>query len=233
MPPFVLRTDPKLRFLKGLERADLKEVLAAAKPRHIPAHSVVVQQERPADRVFLLTKGRARYFYVTEEGRKLALSWLVPGDIFGGAALLAEPSWFLVSTETVKDSEVLVWERSVMQGLVARYPRLLQNALLVASDYLVWYLATHIGLICRTADQRFASVLLTLAHSIGQKGPRGMELDVTNEELASAAAVTPFTASRLMSQWQRSGAVLKSRGRVVVCAPEKLLSSGGKKPEND
>ena len=227
MPPFALRTDPKLRFLNGIDSSELKEILKAAKSRRITADTLVVQQEHFAEELFLLTKGRARYFYLTEEGQKLALSWLIPGDIFGGAALLSEPSWYLVSTETVKDCDVLVWERSVIQDLGRRFPKLLQNALLVASDYLAWYVAVQRALTCHTADRRFASVLLTLAHNIGQKGPSGMELDVTNEELASAAAVTPFTAARLMSQWRRSGAVIKSRGKVVVCSPERLLTPNG------
>ena len=39
---------------------------------------------------------------------------------------------------------------------------------------------------------------------------------ITNEELASAAAITLFAASRFMSEWQRSGAVVKTRGKILV-----------------
>jgi CRP-like cAMP-binding protein len=51
-----------------------------------------------------------------------------------------------------------------------------------------------------------------------------MEINVTNEELADAAAVTLFTVSRLLSRWHRSGDVIKKRGKVVICRPERLLS---------
>lgn len=225
MPPSILRTDPRSRFLKGFDPQSLKEILAAARLRRVPARSVVVQQEHPADQLFLLTKGHARYFFLTEQGRKIVLAWLLPGDVFGAASLLSEPSWYLVSAETVTNSELLVWKRSVMEHLTARYPRLLQNALLIASDYMALYLAAHIGLTCHTAKERFGSVLLTLAQNIGHKGSRGMELEVTNEELANAAAVTRFTASRLLTEWQREGAIVKSRGKILVRRPEQLLSS--------
>jgi len=55
------------------------------------------------------------------------LLWLVPGEIFGGASLLAKPSAFLVSTETVRDSCVLVWERKTIRGLATRYPKLFET----------------------------------------------------------------------------------------------------------
>ena len=92
-------------------------------------------------------------------------------------------------------------------------PVLLENALSTASDYLSWYLAAHVALTCHSAEQRLAGVLESLAGVIGQKVSGGVELDVTNEELASAANVTHFTASRLIGRWQRHNVMKKSRGK--------------------
>jgi len=213
----------KSRFLEGIGPPDLKVILAAAKPRQFPANSINMSQGNPADYLYLLTKGRARYFFTTEEGRKLLLLWLSPGEIFGGSALLAIPSSYLASTETVKDSHVLAWDRSTIRGLAARYPKLLENALLTASDYLAWYVAAHVALTSHSARKRLGGVVICLAELIGEKVPGGFEFDATNEELASAANITPFTASRLLSEWQRNRAVLKRRGKILLCSPEKLL----------
>ncbi len=57
--------------------------------------------------------------------------------------------------------------------------------------------------------------------------PEGIELDVNNEELVNEANVTLFTASRMLSEWQRSGMVLKNRGKVLLRSPEQLLSQEG------
>ena len=46
---------------------------------------------------------------------------------------------------------------------------------------------------------------------------------VRNEDLASAANITTFTASRIMSEWERARMVRKGRGRVLIPAPERLL----------
>ena len=118
---------------------------------------------------------------------------------------------------------MLVWDRPTIRGLIARCPRLLENALLTASDNLAWHITSYIGLACHTARRRVAQVLVTLARTIGHEVSAGVVLQITNEELANAANVTPFTASRLMSEWQRDRALVKRRGKVLLRSPERLF----------
>lgn len=221
--PAFVADHPRSRFLSGFSPPDLKTILGAARQQHFTSNSVVVSQGSPAEHLFLLTKGRARFFFNTQEGNKVILLWLTPGEIFGGAALLSTPVSYLVSTETLKDSSMLVWDRVALRTLAGRYPRLLENALLIAHDYLAWYVADHLALVGQTARQRLAGVLVCLAQTIGEKVSGGFEFDATNEELASAANVTSFTASRLLSEWQTNGAVIKHRGRVLLRSRERLF----------
>jgi CRP-like cAMP-binding protein len=212
------------QFLDGLTPTDRDTILAAATLRRFAANSVITNQGHPADHFFLLTKGLARFFFVTEEGKKLLFQWFGPGDLFGARSILSDNSSYLFSTETVTTSSVLVWDHPTIRGLVKRYPRLLENALLTASDYVAWHLASHINLACYTVRQRLAQVLVTLARTIGKETSDGVELQITNEELANAANITTFTASRLMSKWQRDRALVKRRGKVLLRWPERLFS---------
>jgi CRP-like cAMP-binding protein len=218
-----LPSDLRSRFLDGLAPHDLEVIRAAATERRYLANFVITNQGNPAEHLFLLTSGHARYFYITQNGQKTLLLWVTPGDILGGAAFLSRPSKYLLSSEAVKDTQFLVWDRATIRGLAVKYPRLLENALFMGSDYLGWYLADHVALVCDTARERLAQVLIHLAGVIGQKVQGGVEFDVTNEELASAANITPFTASRLLSEWQTSRAVVKRRGKILLRSPERLL----------
>src|ERR1700704_3592710 len=155
------------RFLDGLNPADVKVVLSAAKQRHLPARWVITDQGDSADHLYLLAAGRSRYFFVTKEGRKHVLLWLPPGEIFGSASLLTKPSTYIVSTETGRPSSVLVWNRATIRDLVQRYPRLAENVLEVASDYLRIYVATHIALTSGTARERLFPVLSNLVFGFG------------------------------------------------------------------
>jgi CRP/FNR family transcriptional regulator, nitrogen oxide reductase regulator len=218
--------DLKAQFLEGLAPGDLKSILGAAAKMRFPANSVVVNQGEPARRMFLLAEGGARFFYLSPEGHKLIGPRILPGDIFGGAAILLKPCSYLASTETVKDSRVLAWDRNTIRALAGRYPRLMDNSLCLAFDYLDWAILAHIGLACHSARVRLAQTLADLTRAVGHKNFGGVELHVTNEELADAANVTVFTASRLLSEWHRDGAVVKSRGKVQLRHPERLFSRG-------
>jgi CRP-like cAMP-binding protein len=212
------------RFLGGISAPDVAAILREARPRRFRPESIITHQGDAATELFLITKGRARHFVTAPDGQKVLLLWLPVGEIFGGATLLAERSAYRVSTEAVKDTTTLVWSRSTMQALAARYPRIRDNALWIASDYLDWYLAAHIALSCHTASQRLAGVMVSMGPLLGRVVPGGLELDVTNEELANAAHITPFTASRLLSEWHRQRAVIKRRGRVVLVSPDQLIA---------
>ena len=213
------------RFLAGMSTPDMQALLARATPRRFRPNSVVTHQGAPATELFMITKGRARHFFMTPDGQKILLLWLPPGEIFGSATLLSEQSVYRVCTETVRDTSLLVWSRPAIRTLAARYPRIMENALWTASDYIDWLLAAHVALSAHTASQRLAGVLVSLAPLLGRAVPGGVELDVTNEELASAAHITPFTTSRLLNAWQRHRTVIKRRGRVVLVAPEQLVRS--------
>jgi CRP/FNR family transcriptional regulator, nitrogen oxide reductase regulator len=210
-------------FLEGLSKPEVRSILAAATVRRFAANSVIAQQEGPADYFFLLRTGCARIFYITQQGRKVLLRWLLPGEIMGGAALLAKPYSYLVGTEMVKSGSAFVWHRNTIRDFATRYPKLLDNALRVAAEYLTWFVAAHMALVSTAARERLAHVLLSLAQGIGRRVPGGIQLDITNEQLANTANITLFTASRFLSEWQRSGALEKSRGSLTVCDPRRLF----------
>jgi CRP-like cAMP-binding protein len=212
-----------VELLRGLKPREIDLILAAGRRRRFSAKSVMTYQGEPAEQLLLLWKGRARYFYETPNDKKLILKWIMPGHIFGGAALVSGPSTYLVSTEAVRDSIVLEWNGPTIRDLARRFPQLLENAHLIDMDYVSWYVAAHAALASQSARQRLASVLFGLARSIGQKVSGGIELDVTNEELADSANITPYTTSRLISEWHSSGAIRRHRGKIRLLSPETFL----------
>jgi len=223
--PELLRTVAKLRppFLEDLAPSEIGAMLAVAKQLRFLANSVVTNQGHPATRLYMVLSGGARSFYLTPGGQKLHVHSYPPGEMFGGMAIVARDSEYVVSTEAVKDSHMLVWERASAREFVLKYPQLLDNALSIAADYLNVSIAAQVALSCHTARQRLAEVLVNLASGVGRRVGGGIELMVRNEELATAANITPFTVSRLISEWQRTGMLAKTRGKLLLSSPERLL----------
>jgi CRP/FNR family transcriptional regulator, nitrogen oxide reductase regulator len=209
--------------LQSMKPQEIDLILAAARSRRFSAKAVMTHQGEPADHLLLLRTGRARYFYETPHGRKIILRWITPGQVFAAAALISRPSTYLVSTEAVRDSVVLVWDGPTIRVLARRFPRVLENVLILAMDHFTWYVAAHAALASETARQRLANVLLGLAPKFGQTVSHGVELDATNEELANSANISPYSASRIISEWQKAGAIRKYRGKILLRSPQKLF----------
>jgi CRP/FNR family transcriptional regulator, nitrogen oxide reductase regulator len=208
-----------------LAKSELDDVLSKASHRRFLGSSVILYEEDPAERIFLLTSGRGRHFVLTRKGHKILLHWLTAGQVFGGTAMISAPFRYLASTEVVADSCALVWDRKTIRELVTRIPRLLDNALsLAVTERIAWLIAARVSLSSDDASSRVADLLISLACGIGKDGPDGVEIPVGNEDLALGTSVSQFTVSRTLSKWQREGILKKGRGRVILCQPELLVS---------
>jgi CRP-like cAMP-binding protein len=210
-------------FLQGMAPDDVANVLQAATLRRFPARSIIASEGHRADEIFLIIQGRARTFTTTPKGEKVLLLRIPPGDPSGGRALLARPTEYLVSTEAVTDCSALVWSRSSILFLTKQFPILLENALMIASEYFAVLRDLLVAASHHTASERIAQVLANLSREVGRKGFEGTVINISNEDLANEANVTIFTVSRTLNEWQRKGLVLKRRGQVVLRSPEQLV----------
>jgi CRP-like cAMP-binding protein len=216
-------TELKPRFLEGLNSMEASAILGVARRERFSANSLITGEGDAAEHLYIVLDGSARFFTLSPNGKKVVLHWIRAGDMVGGAALVAGPQEYVLSAEAARNSSALVWDRASIRALAVTYPKLLENALLVAYDYLVLDRIRYVASSCQSAPQRLAQVLGYLAKEIGQMVPDGVELHVRNEELAQEANVTIFTVSRLMGEWQRRGLLKKGRGKVLLHRPKDLI----------
>jgi CRP-like cAMP-binding protein len=207
----------------GINEDAIAEIVAAAQPRKVTAKRMILTAGEKATHLFVQRAGTGRYFRLTRTGEEVVLQLLGPGDTFGIGALLKNPCPYIGSAEATSDVEVLVWEHASIRKFAALYPELADNALRIVLQYLKQYVNRHVGLVTKTAEQRLADTLLNLGHRTGRTIPTGVQVDVTNGELGALADISSFTASRLLSGWERQGAVSKSRGKVLIHSPEALV----------
>jgi len=215
----------KGKLFAGLDDAALREIYKAAQVRSFAAQEVItVKGDRP-DHLLLLLSGRAQAYTLTEAGSEILLSWIVPGDIIGLVSLLVKPPAYMASTTTVTDCEFLVWNHSTIRRLAKAYPQLSENGFRLALYYVGVYMKRHSSILTKTAESRLAEALLHLATEAGEVQPTGVAIDITNEQLSSLSDMSHFTASRLLSKWERDGKLSKRRGRVTLLAPESFIAA--------
>jgi CRP-like cAMP-binding protein len=131
---------PPAELFRGLTPQEVDLAMNAAKQRRYRAKSVIYHQGEPTQYFLLLREGRARYFYQTENGKKLILRWILPGYSFGLAALSSPMDHYLVSAEAVQDSVVAAWDARTIRALTQQVPRLTENGLFATHYLFSWYI---------------------------------------------------------------------------------------------
>ena len=206
-----------VELFRDLSAQEIDTILSAARSHRFPARSIITRQCESATHLYLLWDGLARFFFDTPK-KKLSSSLITPGRIFGGAALAIPPYCYLASTETIQNSIVLAWNGRTIRELTNQLPQLLLNVYMETTTYLLWLIGMYSALAVDTAETRVAHILLEYVSSIGKRTPKGIEIDITNEELADTVNITPYTASRLIQRWEKAGVIHKSRGKIVLSA---------------
>jgi len=208
---------------KDIEQSAVQAILASAELRYISAKRNITTGGDDAAHLFLIREGQAHYYHLTKQGESVLLAWLAPGDVIGLVSMLKARSSYMASADAISDCELLVWKHSVLCKLVSRHPMLAENGLGIALGYLRCYVGRHLGLVTKTAEERLAETLLRLIDRSGEIVSDGIDIRATNDELAGLADISPFTASRVLSNWERAGVLSKKRGRVILKSPESLI----------
>jgi CRP-like cAMP-binding protein len=206
-----------------MDETAMQTIVGAAQVRRISAKDNIVTGGHRATHLFLVLSGRGRYYHLTKRGELVLLARLSPGDVIGLVTLLKPTAVYMANAEATSDCELLVWNHSTIRQLASRYPLLGENGLRIAMGYVRIYIERHVGLVTKTAEERLAETLLSLGDKSGEVHPEGIEIRATNDELGALADISPFTASRLLSNWVKAGTVSKGRGRLLLHDPEALM----------
>jgi len=193
---------------------DAEDVLAIARVlrlRRVPRGAMILGQDEPGDVAFMIVEGTVDVLLESDDGRQFIVAQLGPGDHFGEMSLLdAEPrSATVVATA---DTELLVIHRDEFLRELVRYPQMMLRMLVSLSRRLRRADAQVASLAFGNTADRLARLLLTNARS----GPRGLTVEVAQEELAAMVGATRQTVGRVFSVWRRQGYILTGRRRTVI-----------------
>jgi CRP-like cAMP-binding protein len=221
------------KFLDALTPTEAQVVLAAATEEPFFPGQVLQWQGETAHRMRLPLSGLVEAYKLVDEGCKLFLGWGSPGDVFGLSTLLNESSPYQVTVEAAQRGSLLTWDLSSSRMLVGQFPNMVRAAHSVLASYLDDFIDLLAVRSFLTARQRLARILVKSARQVGRVGHDGVELDLTNAQIALMAQVGLFTTARQLSKWQALGIVTKKRGKILLRSLprlENITKVGGRRP---
>jgi CRP/FNR family transcriptional regulator len=199
-----------------LERTELfralsPERLARVKPklveRSFARQQVLYVEGAPAERLWVVRRGRVRLYKGSRRGQLLTLDALGPGEVFGAVSALELPT-YPSSAQALETGSAWVLPREAFLRLLESEPPLALEVLRV------------VGRRLRDAENRLRSAAqdpapARLAQALLHSARAG-EARVTRRVLAEAAGTTVETAIRVLRRFEREGWVRGEVGLIHV-----------------
>ena len=191
--------------------------------RSYQSRQTLYHEGMPAMGIHILCSGRVKLFRGDNNGRQQILRIVGPGEICGEESLL-EGAPYTSTAEALETCQSAFVRREAFLDLLQNRDRILLPLLRHICQVLVQtqIRLTHVAL--NDARTRMAAELLDLAEHYGEPGSKGvtLRLALRRGELAALVGISPETAMRLLSQFQREG-LLEVRGRrLTLKSPEGL-----------
>jgi len=192
----------------------------------LAANEVVFWEGDPAEHLFEIASGCLRLYKLMPDGRRAITGFMFAGEILG----VSFKDRYLFTAEAVTDVTLRRYSRAHMEASLARMPGLSRELLAMACDELSAAQDQMLLLARKTAQERIASFLLTVAKRMSVTGgpAKEIELPMARLDIADFLGLTIETVSRVLSKLKAEGVIaLPNAHRVVLGKPHNLSQIAG------
>lgn len=214
-----------VRFFRGLDETELREVVQVAQRNDHAHDSFLFYQGDAATRFYIILQGRIRLIQLTYEGHQVILGFVGPREGVGIIAAFDQAD-YPVSAQAVHACVTLSWDRATLNVLMERYPIIALHTLHMVANRFVELQNQYRELATERVERRVARALLRLIAQAGQHIDGGVLIDfpLSRQDLADMTGTTIYTVSRIFSSWEQQGLIESGRERVVIRQADRLTN---------
>lgn len=189
---------------------------------------IIFHEGNPCQWLYILRNGTVKLVKSSSAGRQIILKLVKPGGIIGEHAVF-ENTPYPFTAVAMEDSEICLVDKNELFGFLKMRPAVAFKLMSVLCAELRVARRQLIERASKTARERMAGLILTLAYEYGIKRGNGILLDIslTRDELGEMIGVTQETTSRLLSELKESGLIDIHRRRIIVLDSNELKALVG------
>lgn len=167
--------------------------------------------------LFVLKRGRVNLFRISADGKKLVLTGVGPGTVFGEMSLVGQ-GMHGTFAEAAEDCTLCVMSRADVEHLLVAKPQVALRFLELLAGR-VSDLETRLETVAfKSVPARLASEILRLAEASGNGRVEG----VSHQELADTVGSYRETVTRILNELRRDGLIELDRLSIAIKDPEGL-----------
>ena len=183
--------------------------------RHWQTGQVVLSRGQSISVALLLMKGRLRVSVTTEEGEEQLLRWLLPGEISGLSSVFAERTYPADLVAAVP-SQVLQIERAKLMELISEDATVAVDLLRILGLRINQLFDTLADQVLPTLEKRVWATLERIARSNSEQVPEGVQLRVSQADLAQAAMASRQRVNQQLRRLQDKGLIRLGYRTIVL-----------------
>jgi CRP/FNR family cyclic AMP-dependent transcriptional regulator len=168
--------------------------------------------------------GKIRISASSPDGREIFLNIMEPGDTFGEIALL-DGRHRTATASTTSPSELIIIARDHFLYLLEREPKLVSHVVQLLCERIRWTsgLAEESALL--SVPERLVRRLLSLGKLHGHETPNGVELSISQEDVARFLGLSRQAVNQYLQDWKMQGWLTLGRGKIVIVDERRLRNA--------
>jgi CRP/FNR family transcriptional regulator len=204
-----------LSVCSALRRDEMAGLAGIVGQGRYPHGATIMMEGEPADLQFNIIQGTVKIYRLLPDGRRQVTGFLMGGDFLGLALSDTNP----YSAEAVGDVTLCRLPRRRFEQLIDEFPQLERRMLVNASNELFAAQDQMLLLGRKTAREKVATFLLTMARRAAARGrpDDALILAMSRTDIGDYLGLTIETVSRTLTQLRRDGVVeLQGASHVAI-----------------
>lgn len=218
-----LDADNKINYLRmvdifqDLSKEEMQEMDRTTTMSTCRRGKIFYQPEDASEVLFILKKGRVQLYRLSPDGKKLVISTIGPGSIFGEMGIVGQ-GMHNAFAEAMNDCLLCVMSRSDVERLILNKPPVALRIMNVMAQRLSQAEAQLEDMAFKSIPARLALLLLRLRDEQGSDRIYGF----THQDLAEAIGTYRETATQTLNEFKANHLIDISRKRIDILDPAGL-----------
>lgn len=205
---------------------DLQRLELIRKDVNLQSQETLFYEGDPAEALFNVTLGAVKVYKLLADGRRQITGFLFPGDFLG----LALHNRYTYSAEAVVSARLCRFQRTALEKLLDEFPMLERRLLQSASNELAAAQDQMLLLGRKTAKERIATFLLSLADREKRRSDPSdiVDLPMSRNDIGDYLGLTVETVSRTFTRLRKTGLIeLRGAHHVALLQRDVLMELAG------
>lgn len=186
--------------IQGMDESSMEMMDQKSKMKKSSKREVIYFPEERSDNIYLLKEGKVKISRVSEDGKKMTLQLIGPGEIFGESAILGQEKRENIA-EVVEDAVICSINRKMFQEMLANNPKM-NLSINKFIGLRIRKIQAHVeDLVFKDAHERVVAFLKRYAQTFGKQMIDGWMVRpfLTHQEIADLTATSRQTVNSILN----------------------------------